>query len=807
MDETDSSPSETRLHWRYLPWLLVLMAPLVLLGMMIWQQRWISDDGFINLRIVHHILDGFGPVFNVGERVEAYTSPIWIACLTVLGALGLRVEHAAVGAGLVGCLLGSGFALIGAVRAARPTSSLLEALGRSWCLPLGIGVYAVLPPAWDYGTSGLEMGATALWLGVTYWSLARLVAKTSGVRPPPTRWSWYGCAFLLGLGPLVRPELGLFSFGLLVPLLIGYFGREVGEFRWLDLIKLGAFMGSVPVGYEIFRMGYFAAIVPNTAIAKSAFQSHWGQGIHYFNNFFGFYELLLPLSILLLFWVEQFGETVEARDWMRGATLLMPPLCGIGYGIYVLKVGGGFMHGRLFLPPLFGLLLPVAAIPLHRPGGSRTHTAGRLWGAIAIGIWMVYCGTSLRIPKENQHGIGDERGWYARVAQVDHPVEVEDYQKMKYHRDATRLRDIATDRCVDGQLPDTPEGVKQCNPVVHVDQRNDTAFGHLFPDPTTYALRDDVAEHGIAMAVMRTAMGIRGNVLGPRIHLVDHVGLADPFAARLKLEDRGRPGHEKNLPNPWMVARFSPPNKGEDHRISAARRALNCGPMQTLRRATRAPLTVGRFLKNIGLALPLHAFRFPQDPLEAEAVVCDRERSRPPLRGGGGGHAHRWDCPVGYALSEVRAYTNESDQHLGWVRPKCRPLVSNSDGTIALDRDSSPVRGPHFGAERGPDSATIGCAENEVLLGYRARTSSFVHGLKPVCGSLNSDDDSGEISIEATTRGDFFGHQSGSSGDMRCPDGHIARGIRARSGTLVDALGITCAPPDEVLGASPTSLK
>lgn len=40
-------------------------------------RRWMSDDGLIVLRTVRNLLEGNGPVFNVGERVEANTSTLW----------------------------------------------------------------------------------------------------------------------------------------------------------------------------------------------------------------------------------------------------------------------------------------------------------------------------------------------------------------------------------------------------------------------------------------------------------------------------------------------------------------------------------------------------------------------------------------------------------------------------------------------------------------------------------------------------------------------------------------------------------
>src|SRR2546422_5472766 len=81
----------------------VLLLPAALVVTMGWLHRWVSDDAFIDLRVVHNLLHGHGPVFNPGERVEAYTSPLWVAVLaaakTVLRPVPL--EWLAVAAGLV----------------------------------------------------------------------------------------------------------------------------------------------------------------------------------------------------------------------------------------------------------------------------------------------------------------------------------------------------------------------------------------------------------------------------------------------------------------------------------------------------------------------------------------------------------------------------------------------------------------------------------------------------------------------------------------------------------------------------------
>src|SRR5215212_4167925 len=69
------------------PSLLLVLVPLALFAAVGWHLRWVNEDGFIYFRVVDHLLAGDGPVFNAGERVEAYTSPAWLAVLAAARAL------------------------------------------------------------------------------------------------------------------------------------------------------------------------------------------------------------------------------------------------------------------------------------------------------------------------------------------------------------------------------------------------------------------------------------------------------------------------------------------------------------------------------------------------------------------------------------------------------------------------------------------------------------------------------------------------------------------------------------------------
>ena len=57
--------------------------------------------------------------------------------------------------------------------------------------------------------------------------------------------------------------------------------------------------GLLPVGYQIFRMGYYGLLVPQTALAKDASGDKWAQGFVYLANFNEPYLLWIPALLLV----------------------------------------------------------------------------------------------------------------------------------------------------------------------------------------------------------------------------------------------------------------------------------------------------------------------------------------------------------------------------------------------------------------------------------------------------------------------------------------------------------------------------
>ncbi len=590
---------------------VALTLAVVAYAALVWQRRWVSDDGLIFLRTVRQILDGHGPVFNVGERVETNTSTLWTVVLLGLALLPVPPEPAAL---VVGGLL-SVVALGLGMDAARR----LTGLGRV-VVPAGALVVLAMPPFWDFGTSGLETGLTFSWLAFSWWLLVRRSQReprlfvTAGSRRRPGR-AW-PLALVLGLGPLVRPDLALVAAAGGVALAVLEQPRDRrGVAR---VVGLGALCAAPALAYEVFRAGYYGLLVPSTALAKEAGVSRWGRGYSYLRDTVSTYWLLIPAAVLAAAALLMVAQRVTRSDWWArrrhgvvvtdgspdlrrtrawdragtAAVAVAPVLGGLGMLVYVTRVGGDFMHARMLLPSIFALLLPVLALPVRR----RT-----VLPLLVLLVWAGVVGTTAR---PNYHGISasgiaDERGFYTQLLGNPHPVTADDYRAHPY---------VAGGAALIAQSP---------RPVVALLARGTGPAG---PEWDLVPLAP-----GQPSGLVFLNLGAAGALTPLDVRVTDTVGLADPLAAHTTNVPDGRTGHDKNLPAAWFVAAGggAPVDTravtGAD--VAAAARALRCPAIEELRASVSAPLTWTRFWDNLVGAPARTDLRFPRDPVLAE-VSC-----------------------------------------------------------------------------------------------------------------------------------------------------------------------------------------
>ncbi|MHC9294678.1 flagellar motor control protein ZomB [Mycobacterium sp. LTG2003] len=616
-------------------WVSVLVVA-GLFGWGAWQRRWIADDGLIVLRTVRNLLAGNGPVFNAGERVEANTSTLWTYLVTFFAWIGgsVRLEYVVLYLALILSILGVVLVMLGTGRLYAPSLQGRRAL----LLPAGALVYIAVPPARDFATSGLENGLVLAYLGLLWWMLVCWSqalraypsppdrgAQPTGPRDIPGRFFEGALAVVAGLSVLVRPELALIGGGALIMMLVAARGWR----RRALIIVAG---GLLPVVYQIFRMGYYALLVPGTAVAKDASGSKWSQGFVYLTNFNKPYLLWVPALLLVLlgivllatrtrpWWVRR--QVPRGYGWLA-RTVQSPPavvifmvLSGLLQGIYWVRQGGDFMHGRVLLTPLFCMLAPVAVIPVVLPDGTKfTRETGYLLAAATSVLWAAVVGWSIwaanspgmgaDATRVTYSGIVDERRFYAQATGHAHPLTAADYL------DYPRMRAVLT------AINNTPEGALLL-PSGNYDQWDVVPAIPLPPDTPPEVRAAYEAPH----TVFFTNMGMLGMNVGLDVRVIDQIGLANPLAMHTQRLTDGRIGHDKNLFPDWAVAEgpfiktrpYVPAYLDEDW-IAQAEAALKCPATDAMLNSVRGELTPRRFLSNLWHAYEFTKYRIDRVPL------------------------------------------------------------------------------------------------------------------------------------------------------------------------------------------------
>ncbi|MEU5698761.1 hypothetical protein [Streptomyces aurantiacus] len=550
--------------WAGLLRVAVWLVPALLVACAGFRRRWMSDDAYIYVRTVRQVLAGNGPVFNAGERVESSTGTLWQWLLAGAGAAGVDPVPAAVFGGLL--LTAAGFALAGI--------GALRTYGGRAAVPLGSLVLLGLPPVWDFATSGLETGLATCWIAGAWLALT-------------TRPCALSTSVVIGLGPLVRPDLGLVT--------VVFLGAQWLLVRpsWRGALAGAGAAGALPAAYEVFRAGYYGHLVPLPAVTKEASQSLWGRGLGYLADFAHPYLLWVPalfvaaaVAVLVPCGGLRGPRPRPRPGVVRLVPVLAPVVAGLLCWLYVVKVGGDFMHGRMLLPGLLLMLLPVFAVPVTRVGTLA---------AVGVGVWAVVCAGWLRVPYGGQigpAGIADERGVYVRHNADPHPVR-HTFAGAPHHLEYVRKVEAAR---------------RSGAPVL--------LFGK----------EASVSANTSGVTASYVVLGLNGAVVPLDGAALDPIGLAYPVAAHSERVGQGRVGHDKRLPAAWLAAdrgvRGELPAGAEPVQVAAARRALRCGGLAELNAAARSRLTTGRFLRNLAGAWERTSFRFPNDPVRAERELC-----------------------------------------------------------------------------------------------------------------------------------------------------------------------------------------
>lgn len=346
------------------------------------QGSFAVDDGFIVLRYATHLLQGQGLVYNVGERVEGFSSPLWIALLGLVGGVSrlvwgpdpahLEFLNRALGvAATAGCVVAT-FLFV----------------RRRFALPFvyQLGAAAAVLLSWPlifWSGAGLEAPLFAL--------LLVLVADRLLGEAPFVGGRRVTTALLLSALAVCRPEGALFvaaaggvSCGVAVR------GERRGAVSALACVGLvyAALLGA--------RLAYYGALLPNTFHAKvGGGPAVLLRGAFYCYDYLdrgGGGALCLLAAIGLSFGGSEPTDPPERRRTHLAAAALLAT--GIGF---VFAVGGDGLYCFRFVAHFLPLLCGYAARGAHAlevltrklPRGSR-HTRWLGVAALGLAVWLAF---------------------------------------------------------------------------------------------------------------------------------------------------------------------------------------------------------------------------------------------------------------------------------------------------------------------------------------------------------------------------------------------------------------------------------
>ena len=415
---------------------------LIFAGLLIWcitKSLWLSDDSLITSRVILNFFSGHGLVFNIGEKVQAYTHPLWLLLGSICSLITGNTNTGLLLLSISCCTL----TIISAGR-------LLEKQV-SFCLFCSL--WMLTPAVLDYSSSGLENP-----LGYLLITMSLLNIKRGQTR--------FAIACLSAL-PLIRLDYALIS----LPISLGTIWidcrrrQNVQEkFLWFSLKHFGIGITATLLPTSIYLLAskiYYGYYLPNTFWAKSgtglktlaATQERMQQGLIYISSAL---QQSPTGPIVIAFTIYLLAS--EARKYLShdlnpsryaltdnspekpssykkhhqptelyalNAIQITAGISSLLYMTYIIYIGGDFMDGRFMSIPFFlmtantCLTMDYASSTINSAfKSSLIYTSSVvIIATLIINTKMPSTFTDGAIKRDlpslvNQYGIADERAYY-----------------------------------------------------------------------------------------------------------------------------------------------------------------------------------------------------------------------------------------------------------------------------------------------------------------------------------------------------------------------------------------------------------
>jgi arabinofuranosyltransferase len=500
--------------------LLLFVALVVIAAAIVTGVSYVDEDAFISFRTVDNAVHGYGLRYNVDERVQPFTNPLWVLAMIPLYAA-------------FGDMLAASFVLSIVCSTAAYAAVAWELRRRPLLLAIAFSLPLFLSRAFtDYTNAGFENPLTFLF--VALFSVRFLRCE----EPVP----WRPLTALTALLAVNRLDAVL----LLLPAMAWLFFSHRREARYRDIV-----VGALPLAlWLLFSLFYFGMAFPNTKYAK--LDAGFGLLVYLGRGWLYLKDVARNDTLTLAGILAGAGAAIaclrralrERREG-RGTREIWGRLASLGAGAllsscYVVYIGGDFMMGRHWSSPFF-LAILVLVFALRELGLARPAPVL----AAALGAFASHFALQPMITQRDALETR-EQGRFAIVREGG-------------------IRDQRFNCSFFGALFGARGPEKEHSWAQLGLRYRDQAKKYLAENP------------GGRFVVVHGGAGATPFHAGPDVIFVDPLAITDPLLARLPDAD-GRfwfPGHlERHVPDGYVRARQTGSLDGMDPELAAYYRAL-----------------------------------------------------------------------------------------------------------------------------------------------------------------------------------------------------------------------------------------
>ncbi len=350
---------------------------LSLFSLALLRTAWVGDDAYFTFRTIDNFVHGYGLRWNVAERVQAYTHPLWMLLLTPFYWITGEPFFTSIA-------ISSALTLI-------TIWLLLRRAPSAWTAAAGLTVLLASRAFIDYSTSGLENPLTHLLLVLF---LGRALNEHRATTPT---------VLLAALLLLNRLDLSILVLPVLLPLIPWRAPRQTSRTLLLGFLPL--------IAWELFSIVYYGFFVPNTAFAKVktgvAERELFKQGVTYLLDSIE----RDPLTLLVTCAVAVWTVWISPRRTRSVGIAILLHLAALTYA------GGDFMSGRLLAAPFVAAVVVLMRVDIAALFAYR-------WMAVALAAIIgfqafraITIGQSIADARDvlAASGVSDERASYFRT--------------------------------------------------------------------------------------------------------------------------------------------------------------------------------------------------------------------------------------------------------------------------------------------------------------------------------------------------------------------------------------------------------